>query len=233
MNSKEYEFIIYETNKIDNNIQEKYVSKFELLNPSNFPKDKESKNSNRKKIKNFTWNEDYNDDFLLSFRKKFDDIFKEIKGHEKIFEYLRKEHKRKKKVSNEVIKGAVFLRKLKFNENFPKIKRKKTIKVDVDKVVEIQRIFKGYFVRNINLKLDRLKLRQCLLELFCLLIYGDWYRAKIRAQFNILKYAYNAAKLDVGKELNFSDKISFKLPKCFYTGTKINNLNSERIGKDF
>ena len=96
----------------------------------------------------------------------------------------------------------------------------------------IQRIFKGHFVRDINFKVDRLKLRQCLIELFCLLIYGNWYRAKIRYYFLLLIKCYNDVKLDVGKELTFEDKIGFKLPNKFYNGTKINNLSSIKIGKD-
>ena len=131
----------------------------------------------------------------------------------------------------EIIKWAVFLRKLNFHENFPK--KKKTPKLDVNKVIEIQKIFKGHFIRDINFKIDRLKLRQCLIELFCLLIYGNWYRAKIRYYFLILIQCYNDVKLDVGKELTFEDKISFKLPNKFYSGTKINNLSSIKIGKDF
>ena len=229
MHDKENKFNDYKTNKLEIDIEKKYSSKLELPNAYNISK--ESKKNNRKKIKHSTWDAEYNDDFLLSFRKRFDDIFKDIKGHEKIFEDLKKEHK-KKKVSNEIIKGAVFLRKLKFNENFPK-KRNKTQKIDVNKIIEIQKIFKGYFVRNITFKLDKLRLRQCLIELFCLLIYGSCCNSKIREYFRIFRQIYNASKLDVGNELTLGDKLSFKLPKCFYAGTKINNLNSNRIGKEF
>ena len=215
----------YFTNKENDQITQKYISKFDLSNEKKI----KSNNKNKKKL-NLSLSHEYNDDFLLSLRRRYDDIFKQIKGHEKIFDELKQNYK-KKKVSNEIIKGAVFLRKLNFHENFPK--KKKTPKLDVNKVIEIQKIFKGHFIRDINFKIDRLKLRQCLIELFCLLIYGNWYRAKIRYYFLILIQCYNDVKLDVGKELTFEDKISFKLPNKFYSGTKINNLSSIKIGKDF
>ena len=231
MNTKDNELNSYKTNQLGINVQKKYESKFELSNTNNISKDKEPKKNNRNQKKRLTRDEEYNDDFLLSFRTRYDDIFKDIKGHEIIFEDLENEHK-KEKVSNEIIKGAVFLRKLKFNENIPKIK-KKTRKIDIKKIVKIQKIFKGYFVRNIKSKLDRLRLRQCFIELFCLLVYASWDNSKIREYFHILRQVYNASKLDVGNELTFTDKLSFKLPKCFYTGTKINNINSNRLGEEF
>ena len=220
----------YQSNDLNDNIPQKYISKYEL---SNFNFNNKEKKSRNKKIKQVTWDEDYNDDFLFSFRKKFDDIFQQIEGHEKIFEDIDSNH-RNEKVSNDVIKGAVILRKLDFGENFPKKKRKrkKSSKIDVKKVIEIQRIFKGHFVRDINFKVDRLKLRQCFLELFCLLVYGSWCRVKLQYYYQLFTKYYEASKLDVGKEITFADKLSFKLPKCFYSGTKINDLASKKIGDD-
>ena len=219
---------IYQSNDLDDNTPRKFISKFEL---SDFNFNNKEKKSRNKKVKQVTWDDDYNDDFLFSFRKKFDDIFQQIEGHEKIFEDIDSNY-RKEKISNDVIKGAVMLKKLNFNEHFhkKKRKRKKSSKIDVKKVIEIQRIFKGYFVRNISFKIDRLKLRQCFLELFCLLIYGSWCKAEIKYYYHLLLEYYNTAKLDVGKEVTFADKLSFKLPKCFYSGTKINDLASNKIG---
>ena len=217
----------YNNNTLSNKAEEIYISKFELSNTKNA-----KSNNQNKKEKSSSLNEEYNDDFLLSFRKRFDDIFKQIKGHEKIFEDLEKKYK-KKKVSNEIIKGAVFLRKLNFQENFPKKKVKKLPNLDVNKVIEIQKIFRGYFIRNLNNKIDSLKLRQCLVELFCLLIYGNYYRAKIRYYYFLLRECYILTKCEVANELTFTDRITFKLPKCFYNGTKINDLDSDKIGDDF
>ena len=76
------------------------------------------------------------------------------------------------------------------------------------------------------------KLRQCLVELFCLLLFGNCVKARIRYNFYLLKKYYITAKLYAGEELDFMDRIKFKLPICFYSGTKINDLRSPRIGKE-
>ena len=215
------------TNK-NNEIERKFISNYNLSN-NNLKKVSIMKIDKNNIQDCLTTDEAFNDDLLLSIRNRFNDIFEKIKGTEKIFEEI---EKRNKKVSNDVIKGAVFLRKLGFQDDFPKKKKKIKIKIDVNKVIEIQRIFKGHFVRDVNSKIDRLKLRQCLFELFCLLIHGHWCRAKVRFYFILMKELYDVAKLYAGDEIGFVDKITFKLPKCFYTGTKINDLQSERIGRD-
>ena len=93
-------------------------------------------------------------------------------------------------------------------------------------------MFKGYITRNIDSVSNRLRLRQCLIELFCLLIYGYWYKSKLRHSITLLERCYQIDKLIVINELNFEDKIAFKLPNCFYCGTKINNLKSDKLGKE-
>ena len=188
------------------------------------------KNKNDIKHKN-KYYEENNEDLLFSMRKRYKDIFNNMKESDKIFKEVKKKHKRKK-VSNEIIKGAVILKKLGFNESVQRRKRKRIVKVDVEKIIEIQKIFKGYFIRDVKFKVDRLKLRQCLIELFCLLLHGNWYKAELRSYFLMLKEGYNLSKMNAGNELTFDDKITFKLPKCFYTGTKVNDLSSERFGKD-
>ena len=212
----------------NNEIERKFISNYNLSN-NNLKKVSIMKIDKNNIQDCLTTDEAFNDDLLLSIRNRFNDIFEKIKGTEKIFEEI---EKRNKKVSNDVIKGAVFLRKLGFQDDFPKKKKKIKIKIDVNKVIEIQRVFKGHFVRDVNSKIDRLKLRQCLMELFCLLIHGHWCRAKVRFNFKMIKEFYDVAKLYAGEEIGFVDRITFKLPKCFYSGTKINDLQSERIGKD-
>jgi hypothetical protein len=214
----------------NNEIERKFISNYNLSNNNLKKVSIMQTDKNKNNIKEYlTTDEEFNDDLLLSIKNRFNDIFEKIKGTEKIFAEI---EKRNKKVSNDVIKGAVFLRKLGFQDNFPKKKKKIKIKIDVNKVIEIQRVFKGHFVREVNSKIDRLKLRQCLFELFCLLIHGHWCRAKVRFYFKLLKEMYDVAKLYAGEEIGFVDKITFKLPKCFYSGTKINDLQSERIGRD-
>ena len=156
-----------------------------------------------------------NEDFLSSIKNRFNDIFSKLNYNDK---------DNKKKVSNEIIYGAIMLKKLGFNEHFEH--KRKYQRVDIDKIIEIQKLFRGYFIRNINLKVDKLKLRKCLIELFCLLLYGLYFKGKIRYYFNILKEIYKSTRYCVEEEFNFDDKMKFILPQEFYNDTKINDLNA-------
>lgn len=227
----------YQTNKLNLEIGEKYLSKFNLIPNNNKPiiqkNTKYHKKIKPERIKlnpspnQYLTNDPiYIEDFLLSIRLRFNDVFQKVKEAEKILENIPEENN----MSNDIIKGAVYLRKLNFNENLGKKIKKK--KIDVNKVIEIQKIFKGYMVRNVNSLSDRLRLRQCLIELFCLLIYGNWYRAKLRYYICLMEKYYKILKSAEVTEINFEDKIAFKLANCFYSGIKINNLKSSKLGKD-
>ena len=222
----------YKTNEVDEKkVEQKYLDKYkfskEFINENNtrFYATHTERNI-------ITIDKEGEEDFLLIFRRKFDDIFKKIKGHEKIFEQLMKKSKNKNyNPSYDNLKNGIYLKKYNFNQSFERKKIIKQPKVDVKKVIEIQKIFKGHLNRKINLNIDRLKLRQCLIELFCLLLYGNLCKAKIRINFRLLKEFYIASKLYAGDELTFMDRISLKLAHCFYSGTKINNLRSKNIGE--
>jgi hypothetical protein len=223
----------YKTNEVDKKkVEQKYLDKYK------FSKDFISENNTRfystyTERNIITIDKEGEEDFLLIFRRKFDDIFKKIKGHEKIFEQLKKKSKFKNyNISDYNIKNGIYLKKYNFDKGFERKKIIKQPKVDVKKVIEIQKIFKGHLNRKINLNIDRLKLRQCLIELFCLLLYGNLCKAKIRINFRLLKEFYIASKLYAGEELTFMDRISFKLAHCFYSGTKINDLRSKNIGEE-
>ena len=226
----------YKTNKINTEVGEKYLTKFNLISDNKYilPKSKkyqQKDKANRIKLnpnpnQYLTNDPTYIEDFLLSIRLRFNDVFQKIKETDKLFEEIPEENNK----SNEIIKGAVVLRKLNFNENFGKKIKKK--KIDVNKVIEIQKVFKGYMVRNIDSIPNRLRLRQCLIELFCLLIYGHWYKAKLRYYIALLEKYYKISRLIDVAEINFKDKLAFKLPKCFYSNMKINNLKSSKLGKE-
>ena len=224
--------INFYTNKSNETTNEKLLSKFNLSSKVKIHKNNKSRNKdNRSKLNpkpnNYLTNDPiFIEDFLLSIRLKFNDVFQKVESKEKFIEDIKSESND----YNDIIEGAIFLRKLKFNENFPKKIKKK--KIDVNKVIEIQKIFKGYLIRNIISINERLRTRQCLMELFCLLLYGCWYKAKSRYYINLMESIYKKEKLLFLNELNFEDKIAFKLPKCFYTGTKINDLNSDNLGKE-
>ena len=228
----------YQTNKLNTEIGEKYLTKFNLTSNNKLILPKKTKYQNKNKANRIKLNPNpnqyltndptYIEDFLLSIKLRFNDVFQKIKETEKLFEEIPEENNK----SNDIIKGAVFLRKLNFNinENFGKKIKKK--KLDVNKVIEIQKVFKGYMVRNIDSLPDRLRLRQCLIELFCLLIYGHWYKAQLRYYITLLEKYYKISRLIDVSEINFEDKIAFKLPNCFYSNIKINNLKSNKLGKE-
>ena len=209
----------FHTNKQDLKVGEKYLTKFNLTSNNNKIYQKNLKFQNKiERVKlnpspnQYLTNDPiYIEDFLLSIRLRFNDVFKKIEGNNKLLEDIQEEDN----ISNN-----------NFNNN------KKKNKLDVNKVIEIQKLFKGYIVRNIDSIKDRLRLRQCLIELFCLLIYGRWTKAELRRYLFLLDKYYKYSKLIYVEELSFRDKISLKLPGCFYTGIKINNLKSNRFGKE-
>lgn len=217
----------FKTKEASSRIRQKFIYKFDLSKTLDESKEIENFHTERKIIKPFeTMDKDNNDDFLLCFYKRFDDIFKKLKGHEKLFEELKKRNKNRI-IPNSSRINVVYKKKL----NYPK-KKIIPMKIDKNKIIEIQKIFKGHFIRNINLNIDRMKLRQCLVELFCLLLYGHWSNSQKRYNFYLFKEYYITAKLYAGEELSFVDRISLKLPHCYYVGTKINYLKSKKIGEE-
>ena len=227
-NSARNKKIYFKTNEATRRIKQKFISQFNLSQTINI----ENKKDNSKRVINsinscITIDEDNNDDFLFSFRQRFDDIFKKLEGHEKIFEELKKKNKNKKP-SNDLVNSTIIYSKK------PNIVKKRVIRhkrIDVNKIIEIQKIFKGHIIRNVHLDIDRLKLRQCLIELFCLLLLGHWCHSQIRYNFYLMKEYYITARLYAGEELSFIDRISLKLPNCFYSKAKINDLRSNQLGE--
>ena len=213
----------YQTNQINTEVGEKYLTKFNIISNNEliFPKRTIYQNKNKaNRIKlnpnpnqYLTNDPTYIEDFLLSIRLRFDDVFQKIKVSDILFTEIPEENNE----SNDIIKVT------------RKIKKKR---IDVNKVIEIQKVFKGYMVRNIDSIPNRLRLRQCLIELFCLLIYGHWYKAKLRYYIALLEKYYKISRLIDVAEINFKDKLAFKLPKCFYSNMKINNLKSSKLGKE-
>ena len=213
----------YQTNQINTEVGEKYLTKFNIISNNEliFPKRTIYQNKNKaNRIKlnpnpnqYLTNDPTYIEDFLLSIRLRFDDVFQKIKVSDILFTEIPEENNE----SNDIIKVT------------RKIKKKR---IDVNKVIEIQKVFKGYMVRNIDSLPNRLRLRQCLIELFCLLIYGHWYKEKLRYYIALLEKYYKISRLIDDAEINFEDKIAFKLLKCFYSNIKINNLKSNKLGKE-
>ena len=219
----------FKTNEASQRIQHKFIYKYDLSKTIDIKKEKQQNfQTQHNGIKPFeTMDEEYNEDFLFDFWRRFDDIFKKLEEHDKIFELLKKRNKNRI-ITNEILKNSIYSRKL----SSPKTIIKRQTKIDVNKIIEIQKIFKGHIIRNVKVEVDRLKLRQCLIELFCLLLLGHWCHSQIRYSFFLFKQCYITSQLDTGEEISFIDRIHFKLPSCYYTGSKINDLSSSKIGED-
>ena len=87
---------------------------------------------------------------------------------------------------------------------------------DSDKVNIIQKVYKGYRIKEIHQTVTRLKINSCIFELLCLLLNKVYIHAKKRLTFNILKLYFNEPFTNIGKEINFEDKISIKLSDRYY-----------------
>ena len=87
---------------------------------------------------------------------------------------------------------------------------------DSDKVSTIQRIFKGYHVKEIHQTLNRLRINSCLNELLCLILGNVYIHAKKRITFNMLKTYYHEPFIDICEEVGFKDKIAIKLSDRYY-----------------
>jgi len=137
------------------------------------------------------------------------------------------------------VQNAIMLRRQEYNDyikslNKPKVKKPKPIKpkpkpkekvYDENKVIYIQKIFKGFSTRNVNQVINRLKSNLCCVELFCLLLSDDFNLAAKRLSFNLIKLYYFDPFDKIDNEINFNDRISMKLSNKFYN---FNELTLEK-----
>lgn len=86
----------------------------------------------------------------------------------------------------------------------------------ITKVIEIQKIFKGFVSRNIDQKLNKLKVRNCFIEIFSLLVNHYFFKYKIKESFNKIKTHYSSPFTNINNELTFADKLSIKLIDSYY-----------------
>jgi len=134
------------------------------------------------------------------------------------------------------VEKAIKLRRLQYNEylkslNKPKPKlilKQETISesesepepepivYDSDKVNIIQKIFKGYHVKEVHQTVNRLRINSCLNELLCLISGKVYIHAKKRITFNLLKTYYHEPFIDICEEVGFKDKIAIKLSDRYY-----------------
>ena len=97
---------------------------------------------------------------------------------------------------------------------------------DNDKIIEIQKRYKGFQTRTINQIINRLKVNLCVTELCCLILKEVYIHAKIRISFCIIKLYYHDPFANIDDEVDFSDKLYMKLSDKYYN---FNNFKGERI----
>ena len=106
----------FKTNETSCRIRQKFIYQFDLA--KNLNKDEEKELFKTERTNNpiyITMDQDTNDDFLFSFWKKFDDVFKKLEGNEKIFEELKK-RSQKMRLPVDLSQSTIYSRKM----NFPK-----------------------------------------------------------------------------------------------------------------
>lgn len=97
-------------------------------------------------------------------------------------------------------------------------------KMELRKIIKLQKRFKGFAVREVEQKVRNLKVNNCLLEVLCLIACRVYDNAKKRLMFReIKKIYYNPFKID--DELDLKDKLDFKLPDKFYNMETIQKID--------
>ena len=99
---------------------------------------------------------------------------------------------------------------------------------EVSTIIKVQNRFKGIFYREVEKKVDRLKASDCILETMLLLVgraYDNAIRKKTLRQF---KKEFLDPFNNIDDELEFEDKIQFKLPDRYYNISNIRDLSSAR-----
>ena len=99
---------------------------------------------------------------------------------------------------------------------------------EISTIIKVQNRFKGIYYREVEKKVDRLKASDCVLETMLLLVgraYDNAIRKKTLRQF---KKEFLDPFNNIDDELEFEDKIQFKLPDRYYNISNIRDLNSAR-----
>ena len=120
------------------------------------------------------------------------------------------------------VEKAINLRRLQYNEYLkslhkPKPKPKPKPKVyDADSVIEIQKLYRKFKIKDINQTVNRLKINLCVTELLCLILNHVFKHARRRITFYTLKTFYHDPFINIFEEVDFTDKMMMKLSDTFY-----------------
>ena len=120
------------------------------------------------------------------------------------------------------VEKAINLRRQQYNEylrnlNKPKPKPKPKPKVyDLDNVIFIQKMYKGFQIKDVNHTVTRLKINLCVTELLCLILNNVFKHARRRITFYMFKTYYHDPFTHIFTEVNFTDKLAMKLSDTYY-----------------
>ena len=99
----------------------------------------------------------------------------------------------------------------------PKPKPKPKPKVyDLDNVIFIQKMYKGFQIKDVNQTVTRLKINLCVTELLCLILNNVFKHARKRITFYMFKTYYHDPFTHIFTEVNFTDKLAMKLSDTYY-----------------
>lgn len=105
---------------------------------------------------------------------------------------------------------------LDFSKSKKQKKPKKLRFLNVNKIIQIQKIFKGFSTRKVNQKINRLKVNLCAVELFCMLLNENFNNARKRIAFLLIKLYYHDPFDKIDNEVDFNDRLIKKLSNTFY-----------------
>ena len=120
------------------------------------------------------------------------------------------------------VEKAINLRRQQYNEYLkslhkPKPKPKPKPKVyDLDNVIFIQKMYKGFQIKDVNQTVTRLKINLCVTELLCLILNNVFKHARKRITFYMFKTYYHDPFTHIFTEVNFTDKLAMKLSDTYY-----------------
>lgn len=100
-------------------------------------------------------------------------------------------------------------------------------KSEIAKLIKIQKQFKGLYIREVDRSVDRLRVRDSLLEIMLLLTGKAYDNAIKKKTFTELKKEFHDPFNNINDELRFEDKLQFKLPNRFYNFSNLNQLSSQ------
>lgn len=108
--------------------------------------------------------------------------------------------------------------------NRPPPQKKYFKKSEISQLIKIQTKFKCLYMKEVERSIDRLKVRDALLEIMLLLVGKAYDHAIKKITFNRLKKEFHDPFNNINDELKFEDKLQFRLPNRFYNFTDIKQI---------